>query len=66
MPPLLLALLTDDSIYQEFLARSLTDKYSSLSTEMDKIISEANNEIMGLRDKLSGQQLTSVHPLVYR
>ena len=42
------------SVYQEFLAKSLTDKYSTLSNQMDKIIHDANSEIMGLRDKLSG------------
>ncbi|KAK5107876.1 hypothetical protein LTR62_000586 [Meristemomyces frigidus] len=40
-------------IYQDFLARSLTDKYANLSTEMDKIIHDANAEIVNLRDKLS-------------
>lgn len=49
-------MLTVPSVYQEFLARSLTDKYSNLSTHMDKIINEANAEIMGLRDKLNGLQ----------
>ena len=42
------------SVYQEFLARSLTDKYSMLSSQMDKIIHDANSEITSLRDKLSG------------
>ncbi|KAK5115659.1 hypothetical protein LTR85_009830 [Meristemomyces frigidus] len=44
---------TQEIVYQEFLARSLTDKYSSLSTQMDKIINEANSEITALRDKLA-------------
>ncbi|EMC91898.1 hypothetical protein BAUCODRAFT_58923, partial [Baudoinia panamericana UAMH 10762] len=44
---------TQEIIYQEFLARSLTDKYSTLSSQMDRIIHDANSEIMGLRDKLS-------------
>ncbi|KAK4543592.1 hypothetical protein LTR36_005487 [Oleoguttula mirabilis] len=43
---------TQEIVYQEFLARSLTDKYSSLSTQMDKIINEANAEITALRDRL--------------
>lgn len=42
------------SVYQEFLARSLTDKYSSLSAHLDKVIHEANSEITGLREKLAG------------
>ena len=48
------------SVYQEFLAKSLTEKYSSLSSQMDKIIHDANAEIMGLRDKLSGTNTGSV------
>lgn len=47
--------LTSSSIYQEFLARSLTDKYSSLSSQMDKVINEANSEITKLRQKLEGE-----------
>jgi len=43
------------SIYQDYLAKSLTEKYSALSAEMDKIIADANSEITGLRDKLSGE-----------
>lgn len=50
-------MLTGYSVYQEFLARSLTDKYSTLSSQMDKIIHDANSEIMSLRDKLSGMVL---------
>ncbi|RMX99793.1 hypothetical protein D0866_16007 [Hortaea werneckii] len=45
------------SVYQEFLARSLTDKYSSLSTHLDKVIHEANSEITGLREKLAGMHM---------
>ena len=45
--------LTRHSVYQEFLARSLADKYFNLSAHMDKVINEANAEIMALRDKLS-------------
>lgn len=61
--------LTCGSIYQEYLARSLTDKYSTLSTQMDKVIDDANAEISSLRNRLEGAfactvvthiQLTSV------
>ncbi|TKA33678.1 hypothetical protein B0A50_00514 [Salinomyces thailandicus] len=48
---------TQEIVYQEFLARSLTDKYSALSTHMDKIIHDANSEILGLRDKLSAMHV---------
>jgi len=42
------------SIYQEYLAKSLTDKYSTLNTQMDKIINDANSEIVSLREGLEG------------
>lgn len=48
------------SIYQEFLAKSLTEKYSTLSAQMDSIISQANNEIHALQEKLSGKSLIQV------
>jgi len=41
-------------LYQEFLARSLTDRYATLSSQMDKVIHDANSEITSLRDKLEG------------
>ncbi|TKA65283.1 hypothetical protein B0A55_09535 [Friedmanniomyces simplex] len=44
-------------IYQEFLARSLTDKYATLSSQMDKIIHDANSEITSLRDKLEAMHV---------
>ncbi|KAI6805734.1 hypothetical protein KC332_g15555 [Hortaea werneckii] len=48
---------TQEIVYQEFLARSLTDKYSSLSTHLDKVIHDANLEITGLREKLAGMHM---------
>lgn len=46
--------LTSNSVYQEYLARSLTEKYNNLETEMDKIIHDANTEIDKLNQKISG------------
>lgn len=43
------------SMYQEFLSRSLTDKYQALSTQMDSIINQANGQINNLQEKLSGK-----------
>lgn len=43
------------SQYQAFLARSLTDKYSTLSTQMDAVIAQANGQINTLQEKLQGQ-----------
>lgn len=41
-------------MYQDYMAKSLTDKYATLSSQMDNVINDANVEIMALRDKLSG------------
>lgn len=40
--------------YQEFLGKSLTEKYTSLSSQMDKVIHNANSEISTLHKKISG------------
>jgi E3 ubiquitin-protein ligase CCNP1IP1 len=42
------------SVYQEYLAKNLADKYNTLNSQMDKVIHDANAEISGLRSKLSG------------
>lgn len=47
--------LTSSSIYQEYLARSLSDKYRTLSDQMDKVIDDANSEIGNLRKKIEGK-----------
>ena len=41
------------SVYQEYLAKSLADKYTTLSTQMDKLVHEANTEISSLQNKLA-------------
>ncbi|KAJ5611238.1 cyclin [Penicillium lagena] len=47
---------TQEIFYQEFLGKALTDKYSSLSTNMDKVIHNANTEISSLQSKVADQQ----------
>jgi len=47
--------LTPYSIYQEFLAKSLTEKYGNLNLHLDKIIHDANSEIENLNQKLGRQ-----------
>lgn len=47
-------LLTQHRFYQEFLGKALTEKYSSLSTQMDKVIHNANTEISTLQSKVAG------------
>lgn len=40
------------SIYQEHLAKSLTDKYTNLNQQMDQLVHEANTQIKSLHDKI--------------
>lgn len=40
--------------YQEYLGKSLTEKYSNLNTQMDKVIHNANSEMSVLHSKISG------------
>jgi len=42
-------------VYQEFLAKSLTEKYTSLNSQMDKIIRQANAEMSDLRVKMNSR-----------
>ncbi|KAL8931728.1 MAG: hypothetical protein Q9211_006770 [Gyalolechia sp. 1 TL-2023] len=51
------AVVTTCSVYQEYLAKSLTDKYNNLGTQMDKIVHDANSEIDTLNQKISSLQI---------
>lgn len=42
------------SVYQEFLAKSLNDKYGNSKIEIDQIIHRANSEIDALTQRLNG------------
>ncbi|KAF4971178.1 hypothetical protein FSARC_1900 [Fusarium sarcochroum] len=44
---------TQDIYYQQYLYKTLTDKYSSLSIRLEKTVNDANSEIEGLHHKLS-------------
>ncbi|KAL8954101.1 MAG: hypothetical protein Q9222_000080 [Ikaeria aurantiellina] len=48
---------TQEIVYQEYLAKSLTDKYNNLGSQVDKIIHDANTEINVLNQKISGMQI---------
>ncbi|GAQ03086.1 E3 ubiquitin-protein ligase CCNB1IP1 [Aspergillus lentulus] len=50
--------LTGDRFYQEYLGKSLTEKYSTLNTHMDRVIHNANTEISALQAKLNDMQAT--------
>lgn len=49
----MLLILIVSSVYQEYLAKTLTDKYSTLNVQMDKVINDANSELNILNQKLS-------------
>ncbi|GKZ24093.1 hypothetical protein AbraCBS73388_010711 [Aspergillus brasiliensis] len=42
--------------YQEYLAKTLTDKYTNLNTQMDKVIHNANTEISALQARIKDMQ----------
>jgi DNA-binding protein H-NS len=44
-------------VYQEYLAKGLTDKTAVLNTQMDQIINDANGEILRLRNKLAAVEI---------
>ena len=47
--------LIEVSVYQEHLCKNMTDKYGRLSNAMNNMIQEANTEIQGLQDRMSGK-----------
>ncbi|KGO55136.1 Zinc finger, RING-type [Penicillium expansum] len=47
---------TQEIFYQEYRAKTLTEKYANLNTQMDKVIHNANTEILSLQNKLSDMQ----------
>jgi hypothetical protein len=46
---------SQEIIYQEHLAKGLTDKYNVLSQHMDQLIHDANSQIKVLQDKVQGK-----------
>ncbi|KAJ5042422.1 uncharacterized protein L3040_004971 [Drepanopeziza brunnea f. sp. 'multigermtubi'] len=48
---------TQEIVYQEYLAKNLTDKYTTLNTQVDKIVHDANGEISNLRNRISSLQV---------
>ncbi|EAW06745.1 uncharacterized protein ACLA_084400 [Aspergillus clavatus NRRL 1] len=51
-------ILTRRRFYQEYLGKTLTDKYTTLNTEMDRVIHNANTEISTLQNRLNDMQTT--------
>ena len=46
-------------MYQEYLAKTLSDKYTTLNVQMDKLVNDANAEIDGLNQRFSRETLSS-------
>ncbi|KAL2050132.1 hypothetical protein ABVK25_009635 [Lepraria finkii] len=44
---------TQEIVYQEFLAKTLTDKYSNLNQQLDQVLSDANSELNILNQRIS-------------
>lgn len=53
---------SQEIIYQEHLAKSLTEKYTVLSQQMDQLIHDANAQIKALQDKLQSM-LKAPYPM---
>jgi hypothetical protein len=53
---------SQEIIYQEHLAKSLTEKYTSLSQQMDQLIHDANAQIKALQDKLHSRLYAPLYP----
>lgn len=52
---------SQEIIYQEHLAKGLTEKYNTLSQQMDQLIHDANSQIQALQDKLQSELSPSSH-----
>ncbi|OXV10166.1 hypothetical protein Egran_02073 [Elaphomyces granulatus] len=48
---------TQETIYQEYLNKSLTDKYRALEVQMDNMATDANSKITNLQNQLSEMRL---------
>lgn len=45
----------ESSMYHDYMAKNLADKYANLNSQMDNVIKDANSEISGLRDRLESE-----------
>jgi hypothetical protein len=53
---------SQEIIYQEHLAKGLTEKYTTLGQQMDQLIHDANSQIKALQDKMQGERRASRSP----
>ncbi|KAI3001220.1 hypothetical protein CBS147346_6540 [Aspergillus niger] len=47
---------TQEIFYQDFLAKTLTEKYTNLNTQLDKVVHNANSEISALQARISDME----------
>jgi gas vesicle protein len=45
----------ESSMYHDYMAKNLADRYANLNSQMDNVIKDANSEISGLRDRLESE-----------
>jgi hypothetical protein len=57
-----IGLLTISRLYNEAMGKNLADKYSHLSNQLDKIVSDANSEIQNLQNKIKGRLVPAISP----
>lgn len=43
------------SMYHDYMAKNLADRYANLNSQMDNVIKDANSEISSLRDRLESK-----------
>lgn len=45
----------ESSMYHDYMAKNLADRYANLNSQMDNVIKDANSEISSLRDRLESK-----------
>lgn len=43
------------SMYHDYMAKNLAERYANLNSQMDNVIKDANSEISSLRDRLESK-----------
>jgi E3 ubiquitin-protein ligase CCNP1IP1 len=51
----------NQSMYHDYMAKNLADRYATLNSQMDNVIKDANSEISGLRDRLESKRHHSLN-----
>ena len=43
------------SMYQEYLCKNLTEKYSHINSQLDKVVNEANTQLQNVQKKIQSE-----------